>query len=45
MSNLSTMRTRDPITLEVVKNALSSLADEMALVIMQIGRASCRERV
>ncbi len=40
MSNVSTMRTRDPITLEVVKNALSSLADEMALVIMRTAYSS-----
>ena len=30
-----TNRRLDPITFEVVKNALSSIADEMALVIMR----------
>ena len=33
-------RSSDPITLEVVKNALSSLADEMALVIMRTAYSS-----
>jgi N-methylhydantoinase B len=29
------VRTTDPVTLEVLKNALSSLADEMALIVMR----------
>lgn len=33
-------RSSDPITLEVVKNALSSLADEMALVILRTAYSS-----
>ena len=28
-------RTMDPVTLEVIKNALNSLADEMALIVMR----------
>lgn len=31
----SASRTVDPITFEVVRNALSSIADEMALVILR----------
>ncbi len=31
----STERRIDPITLEIIKNALSSVADEMALVLMR----------
>jgi N-methylhydantoinase B len=34
------MKTTDPITLEVVKNALSSIADEMALVILRTAYSS-----
>jgi N-methylhydantoinase B len=34
------MRNADPITLEVVKNALSSIADEMALVILRTAYSS-----
>jgi len=35
MSTIASGRKLDPITFEVVKNALSSIADEMALVIMR----------
>ena len=31
----STTRRADPITLEIVKNALASMADEMALVVLR----------
>ena len=34
------MRNIDPITMEVIKNALSSIADEMALVIMRTAYSS-----
>jgi len=34
------MKSADPITLEVVKNALSSIADEMALVILRTAYSS-----
>jgi N-methylhydantoinase B len=36
----SLMKSADPITLEVVKNALSSIADEMALVILRTAYSS-----
>lgn len=40
MNRRNDVRTSDPITLEVVKNALSSIADEMALVIMRTAYSS-----
>ena len=37
---MATYGNTDPITMEVVKNALSSIADEMALVIMRTAYSS-----
>ena len=35
----------DSITLEEVRGATSSIKDSMARIVIEIGRASCRERV
>ena len=40
MSAPTAVRNADPITMEVVRNALSSIADEMALVIMRTAYSS-----